>query len=93
MSAPRGRSILVTGGAGFIGSNFTRYLLGRGGAARVTVLDKFTYAGHPATLRDLARDPRFHLVKGDIADAPLVRRVMRAAKPDWVVNFAAESHV
>jgi dTDP-glucose 4,6-dehydratase len=86
-------SILITGGAGFIGSNFVRAVLNQGRGARVTVLDKLTYAGNLLTLRDALRDPRVQLIRGDIADAPLVQRVFKSCRPDWVVNFAAESHV
>ena len=83
--------VLVTGGAGFIGSNFVRYLLGRYPDYRVTVLDKLTYAGNRANLGDLWEDPRLEFVHGDIADAALVDRLVGDA--DWVVNFAAETHV
>jgi len=86
-------SLLVTGGAGFIGSNFARYALAKNPRARVTVLDKLTYAGNLLTLRDLLPNPRFKLIRGDIADAGLVRKALGACRPDWVVNFAAESHV
>ena len=83
--------ILVTGGAGFIGSNFVRHALDRGPDVRVTNLDLLTYAGSPASLADVADDPRYTFVHGDICDAELVRRTM--AGHDAVVNFAAESHV
>lgn len=85
-------TILVTGGCGFIGSNFVRHLLGRYPRYRVVVLDLLTYAGHRETLADLlAREPRLELVVGDIADAPLVDRLM--ARVDACCHFAAESHV
>jgi len=83
--------LLVTGGAGFIGSDFVRRVLERHPATRVTVLDKLTYAGNRANLVDLEDDPRFTFVQGDIADADIVDRV--AADVDAIVNFAAESHV
>jgi len=83
--------LLVTGGAGFIGSNFARRVLGRHPAMRVTVLDKLTYAGNLANLADIAADARFTFVEGDIADDELVDRL--AAEVDAIVNFAAESHV
>jgi dTDP-glucose 4,6-dehydratase len=83
--------LLVTGGAGFIGSNFVRRVLGRHPDMRVTVLDKLTYAGNRANLADVEADPRFSFVEGDIADAGLVDRL--AADVDAIVNFAAESHV
>jgi len=83
--------ILVTGGAGFIGSNFARLALKNGHDC--AVLDKLTYAGHPATLEDLKKAPRFTFVPGDIADGEVVRRVLAEHKPDRVVHFAAETHV
>jgi dTDP-glucose 4,6-dehydratase len=86
-------SILVTGGAGFIGSNFVRLLLGKGKDVRVTVLDKLTYAGNLLTLRDVLTDKRFQMIKGDIADPATVKKAFQASAPDFVVNFAAESHV
>jgi dTDP-glucose 4,6-dehydratase len=83
--------VLVTGGAGFIGSHFVRHLLTTHPEYRVVNLDKLTYAGNQANLADLAGDPRYQFVKGDICDAPAVREVMAGC--DAVVNFAAESHV
>ena len=96
-------NLLVTGGCGFIGSNFIRLLLGRsvsgrsttlGGApTRIVNLDKLTYAGNPANLADLASDPRYVLAQGDIGDEALVARLLAEHAIDAVVNFAAESHV
>jgi dTDP-glucose 4,6-dehydratase len=83
--------LLVTGGAGFIGSNFVRRMLKTEAAASVTVLDKLTYAGNRANLADVEMDPRFRFVHGDIADAPLVEELAQVV--DAIVNFAAESHV
>jgi len=83
--------LLVTGGAGFIGSAFVRRVLRRHPVVSVTVLDKLTYAGNRANLVDVESDPRFSFVHGDIADAELVDRL--AAEVDAIVNFAAESHV
>ena len=85
------RHLLVTGGAGFIGSNFVRQVLARDAALRVTVLDKLTYAGNLANLADLADNPRYAFVRGDIGDPAIVDRL--AAEADAIVNFAAESHV
>jgi dTDP-glucose 4,6-dehydratase len=82
---------LVTGGAGFIGSNFARLVLAADPALRVTVLDKLTYAGNLANLEDLRADPRFTFVQGDIGDEAVVDRI--AADADATINFAAESHV
>jgi dTDP-glucose 4,6-dehydratase len=83
--------LLVTGGAGFIGSNFARYVLNRYQNDQVTVLDKLTYAGNPANFADLRVSPRFSFVEGDIADASVVEPLV--ASVDAVVNFAAETHV
>ena len=83
---------LVTGGAGFIGSNFVRHALAHTDV-RVVVLDKLTYAGHLENLAEVADDPRFHFVRGDIADAAAVDLLFREHQPSAVLNFAAESHV
>ena len=83
--------LVVTGGAGFIGSNFIRHVLREHPDDRVVNLDKLTYAGNPANLADVARDPRYAFVQGDVCDATVVRDVLRGV--DAVVNFAAESHV
>jgi dTDP-glucose 4,6-dehydratase len=84
------RTILVTGGAGFIGSNFVRHLLATYDDAVIN-LDKLTYAGNLDNLRDIEDDPRYRFVQGDICDAETVGPLMREA--DAVVHFAAESHV
>jgi dTDP-glucose 4,6-dehydratase len=83
--------LVVTGGAGFIGSNFIRYVLSETDDVRVVNLDALTYAGNPASLADVSEDRRYEFVHGDIRDAELVGRVVDGA--DMVVNFAAESHV
>jgi dTDP-glucose 4,6-dehydratase len=83
--------LLVTGGAGFIGSNFIRHVLREYPDDRVVNLDKLTYAGNPANLADVEGDPRYTFVQGDICEAGFVREVLRGV--DAVVNFAAESHV
>jgi dTDP-glucose 4,6-dehydratase len=83
--------LLVTGGAGFIGSNFIRHLLHTHPDDRVVNLDKLTYAGNPANLADVERDPRYSFVHGDICDAKCVRDAARNV--DAVVNFAACTHV
>ena len=85
------RKYLVTGGAGFIGSNFVRHVLAREPEVTVTNLDLLTYAGVEATVRELDADPRHTFVRGDIGDAALVDRVLPGH--DVVVNFAAETHV
>ncbi|MBI2304071.1 MAG: dTDP-glucose 4,6-dehydratase [Chloroflexi bacterium] len=86
-------SILVTGGAGFMGSAFVRYLLREYYSQRVVVLDKLTYAGNLENLASVAADPRYTFIHGDICDAPLVDRVMAEHHIEAVVNFAAETHV
>jgi dTDP-glucose 4,6-dehydratase len=86
------RTVLVTGGAGFIGCNFVRLLLGET-ELRVVVLDKLTYAGHRESLAEVASHPRYRFVHGDIADRELVRALFAEEGIDAVVNFAAESHV
>ncbi|MGE3269160.1 MAG: dTDP-glucose 4,6-dehydratase [Chloroflexota bacterium] len=83
--------LLVTGGAGFIGSNFARYVLGKYPDDHVVVLDKLTYAGNPQNFADLRTNPRFSFVQGDIADAAVVESLV--SQVDAVVNFAAETHV
>jgi len=87
------KKILVTGGCGFIGSNFIHYLLRRFDDLQIVNLDKLTYAGNPANLKDVEEDPRYKFVRGDIADRELVDRLFREERFDAVVNFAAESHV
>jgi dTDP-glucose 4,6-dehydratase len=83
--------LLVTGGAGFIGSNFIRHVLATHPDDTVINLDKLTYAGNPANLADLAGNPRYTFVKGDICDAGVVRELARGV--DAIVSMAAESHV
>ncbi len=83
--------ILVTGGSGFIGSNFVRHLLAVHPEDSVVNLDKLTYAGNPENLRDVAGDPRYRFVKGDICDGELVQALL--PEVDAVVHMAAETHV
>ena len=85
------KNILVTGGAGFIGSNFCRYMLNKYPDYRIVVLDALTYAGNPENLVDIKDDPRFEFHHGDIRDKNIVDGLI--PKVDAVVNFAAESHV
>jgi len=85
-------TIVVTGGAGFIGSNFVRHALARTEAS-VVVLDKLTYAGNLESLADVASHPRYAFVRADIADREAVRALFRERRPSAVVNFAAETHV
>lgn len=85
--------ILVTGGAGFIGSNFVYYELDNYPNDEVICLDKLTYAGNLETLEVAMKNPEFKFIKGDIADRAFVDELFASEKPDVVVNFAAESHV
>ena len=83
--------LLVTGGAGFIGSHFIKHILSSHPRYRVVNLDKLTYSGNLENLKEVARHPRYCFVKGDICDAALVGRLVKGA--DAVVHFAAETHV
>ena len=85
--------IMVTGGAGFIGSNFIHYLLKKYDDVEVVNYDKLTYAGNLDNLRDVENDPRYHFIKGDICDKELVEQVIKDYGIEQIVNFAAESHV
>lgn len=87
------RNILVTGGAGFIGSNFVRYILDKYPDYRVVIYDKLSYAGNLDNLREVEGEPRYTFVRGDICNAEKVDEVMRQHEIDAIVNFAAESHV
>lgn len=88
------KKYLVTGGAGFIGANFVKYLVGKyGNDVSVLVFDSLTYAGNLVTIADELRLPNVEFVKGDIRDADAVAAALRDFDPDYVVNFAAESHV
>jgi dTDP-glucose 4,6-dehydratase len=86
-------TILVTGGIGFIGSNFVRYLLREHPSARVVNLDKVTYAGNPRNLADVAEDVRYTFVRADVCDAAAVREALTDHRVDHIVHFAAETHV
>lgn len=86
-------TIIVTGGAGFIGSNFIIYMLSAYPDYRIVCLDKLTYAGNLSTLNDIRKNANFRFVKLDICDREGVYRLFEEEKPDIVVNFAAESHV
>lgn len=85
--------LLVTGGAGFIGSNFVHYWLREHAADRVVVLDALTYAGNLASLHAVSDNPQYRFVRGDIADRELVEGLLREEAIDTIVHFAAESHV
>ena len=83
----------VTGGCGFIGANFIQYLLKKTKPKSVINLDKLTYAGNQKNLADFEQDPRYIFVHGDICDAELVSRLFTEYQPNYIINFAAESHV
>ena len=88
------KRVLVTGGAGFIGSNFLQYILeNEQGLALLVNLDLLTYAGNLENLKEVEQDPRYHFVKGDVRDRELVDRLFSEYQFDSVVHFAAESHV
>lgn len=86
-------SYLITGGAGFIGSNFIHYLLAHRPNCRILNLDLLTYAGNLANLADIVQDPRYQFVQGNINDQSLVQQLLLHYRIDYLVNFAAESHV
>src|SRR5262249_12521393 len=86
------RTLLITGGAGFIGSNLVHHALEHT-TDRIVVVDKLTYAGHLINLEQPLKDPRVTFVRADIADEEAMARVFAEARPDAVVNLAAETHV
>lgn len=96
MTVPPEKTILVTGGAGFIGSNFCRYMLQKYASYRIVVMDALTYAGNLSTLADIQNhreySSRFAFYPGKIQDETVVSGVIKAEKIDHIVNFAAESH-
>ena len=87
------RRILITGGAGFIGSNFVHHWCRQYPGDRVVVLDALTYAGNRANLASLESHPQFRFVQGDICDRPLIDQLLTEEAIDTVAHFAAESHV
>lgn len=91
---PQPKRYVVTGGAGFIGANFVKYILGQPGLVEhLTIIDALTYAGNILTIKDELDDPRVTFAKVDITDFEAVKRIVAQANPDFIVNFAAESHV
>lgn len=87
------KTILVTGGAGFIGSNFVQYMLDKHEEYIILNLDLLTYAGNLENLKDVNDHPRYHFVKGDVRDREIVEDLFKNFDIDAVINFAAESHV
>jgi dTDP-glucose 4,6-dehydratase len=83
----------ITGGCGFIGSNFIHFILENEPDSIVVNLDKLTYAGNPSNLKDIDKDRRYQFYRGDICDQVLVEKILQVHHPDYLVNFAAESHV
>ena len=87
------KTLLVTGGAGFIGANFVHFWLETYPQDKVIVLDALTYAGNKANLDPVAQNPNFKFVQGDICDQALVEKLLREDAVNTLVHFAAESHV
>lgn len=87
------KKIIITGGAGFIGSHVVRRMVNRYPEYQIINLDKLTYAGNLENLKDIERSPNYRFVKGDIVDASFIDELFRTEKPDAVIHLAAESHV
>jgi len=87
------KKYFVTGGCGFIGSNFVRYIFNHDDTAIIINLDKLTYAGNPNNLADLNDSERYIFYHGDICDSIIVKEIFQKYKPNYLINFAAESHV
>src|SRR5512140_1426737 len=87
------KNVLVTGGAGFIGSNFVRFMLSAYPDLTIINFDLLTYAGNLENLTDVTDDPRYRFVRGDICDRAAVDAALAACDVDTIVHFAAESHV
>jgi len=87
------KNLMVTGGAGFIGSNFVQYMLKRYPDYQVVVYDKLTYAGNLDNLLSVKDDPRYHFVQGDICDTAVIAQTVQQYAIDTIINFAAETHV
>lgn len=87
------RKIFVAGGCGFIGSNFIRMMLEKHRDVQILNFDKLTYSGNLDNVRDLSKDKRYKFVKGDVANLAAIKKAFNAFKPDYVINFAGETHV
>ena len=87
------KKYLITGGCGFIGSNFIHFLLENGFSSQIVNLDKITYAGNEDNLSSIEHDDNYHFIKGDICNQSTVRNILEKYNPDVLIHFAAESHV
>lgn len=85
--------LLVAGGAGFIGSNFIRFIFSKYPKIKIVNLDKLTYSGNLDNLKDISKNLHYQFVKGDVANKKIIEKVFRNHKPNYVINFAAETHV
>jgi dTDP-glucose 4,6-dehydratase len=85
--------LLITGGAGFIGSHFIKYILKKHQNCQIINLDKLTYCGNLDNLREIEKDPRYRFIKGDICNSRIVNKILFKYKVDTIINFAAETHV
>ena len=88
-----GKMVCVLGGCGFIGSNFIHYMLATYPDVEIVNMDALTYSGNPANLADIEEDPRYTFIQGDIAEEKEMKHVIDYYQPDYVINFAAETHV
>lgn len=93
MPGNNNKRILVCGGAGFIGSNFIRHMMQRHQGASVLNFDKLTYSGNLHNLHDLTSDPNYSFVQGDVANKTVLSKSVRGFRPNYIINFAAETHV
>jgi len=85
--------LLITGGAGFIGSHFIKYILKKNRNWQIINIDKLTYCGNLDNLREIGKDPRYRFIRGDICDSKIINRILFKYKVDTIINFAAETHV
>lgn len=87
------KNIVVTGGAGFIGSNFIKYIINKNENVNIINVDKLTYAGNLENLKEVEKNPRYIFKKVDICDSNAIEKIMVEYEIDTIINFAAESHV